>query len=287
MYANLRDTRLYFDVHGPGLTFREGRGCDKPVLFLLHGGPGADHRGFKPGMDFLADLVQLVYVDHRGNGRSSRADPETWDLDHHIDDLEGLRQHLGLERISVLGHSYGGMVAQGYALRYPQAVANLVLSATAPSFRHRQAAQQFLATHAGAAERELCEFLWNGAFRDEAHLKEFFRVLGPWYARSFNAEKFERTWTAGVWNVEQINRAFAGCLRTFDYLPDLPRISCPTLVLGGVHDWICPIEQSELIAQLIPRAQLKTLPNAAHSLGADEPEAYQAILRGFFTCATV
>ena len=76
--------------------------------------------------------MQLVYVDYRGTGRSERMAPENYTLENTIDDLEALREHLGLERIAVLGHSHGGILAMPFTLKYPQSVSHLILVATTP-----------------------------------------------------------------------------------------------------------------------------------------------------------
>ncbi len=111
MRAKVRGTEIFFDVDGMGLVPDGDRMVQRPVVFLLHGGSGGDHSGFKTQMAALSDTAQFVYVDHRGSGRSSRSDPQTWTLENNIDDLDALREYLGLEKISVLGSSYGGMVA--------------------------------------------------------------------------------------------------------------------------------------------------------------------------------
>src|SRR5262249_44705142 len=110
MLARIRDTEIYFDVEGAGGVADGSRVVERPGVFLLHGGPGGDHAGFKPTHSALAEVAQLVFVDHRGCGRSVQGDPAAYTLDNNIDDLDALRGHLGLERISVLGSSYGGMV---------------------------------------------------------------------------------------------------------------------------------------------------------------------------------
>ena len=152
MRAKIRDAEIYFDVDGMGLVPGAGQMVQRPALFLLHGGPGGDHSGFKTQVADLRDTAQLVYVDHRGSGRSAAGDPTTHTLDHNIDDLDALREHLGLDRISLLGSSYGGMVAQGYAIRYPDRLANLILVATAPSFRFIEDAQRLFGSSFESAE---------------------------------------------------------------------------------------------------------------------------------------
>ena len=125
MRARIRDTEIFFDVEGAALVPDGPRMVERPVAFLLHGGPGGDHSGFKPGWSPLAERMQVIYVDHRGQGRSARGLKETYTLDNNVDDLEALRQHLGLDKVVVIGVSYGGMVALTYAARYPELAAEI------------------------------------------------------------------------------------------------------------------------------------------------------------------
>src|SRR6266567_8994608 len=135
MYAQIRGTRLYFDIEGAGLVPDGPTMREKPVAFIIHGGPGGDHSGFKPVMSPLAGTAQLVFFDHRGQGRSGLADPEgdpaRFTLDENVEDMEALRRYLGLGPIVSIGTSYGGMVAMAHAARYPDSVSRLVLVVTA------------------------------------------------------------------------------------------------------------------------------------------------------------
>lgn len=285
MRAKIRGTEIYFDVDGAGLALAEDKTIERPVIFLLHGGPGADHTGFKHHTSPIRDIAQLVFIDHRGSGRSAQGDPSTYTLDNNIDDVEALRQHLGLERISVFGTSYGGMVAQGYAIRYPDRVANLVLCVTAPSHRFLADAQRIVRQRGTPEQVRVCQRLWDGSFENQEQVREFARVMGPMYAVKFDPAKFEQGWARAPLNHVQINRGFGGFLRTFDYTEELHKIACPTLVLGAAHDWICAPNHSQLMAERIPRAHLKIFANSGHFLATDESEAYLAALRGFFTYA--
>ena len=285
MKASVRGTELFFDVDGAGLVVQGDRMVQRPVLFLLHGGPGGDHTSFKTAVTRLAETVQLVFVDHRGSGRSAPADPDTYTLDENISDLEALREYLGLDRICLLGSSYGGMVAQGYAIDYPDRVSNLVLSSTAPSYRFLEEAQRVLAERGTPEQVEVCRRLWAGSFESLEQLEEYYRVMAPLYATSHDPETFMASWNRGTRNFEQLNRGFAGFLKTFDYTEQLASITCPTLVLAGAHDWICTPEQSRIIAERIPRAHLKIFRNSAHSIAADEPEEFLAAVGGFLTYA--
>jgi proline iminopeptidase len=126
MRAKVRDTEIYFDVEGAGLVPDGAAMRERPVVLVIHGGPGADHSGFRPALSPLAEHMQLVYFDHRGHGRSARGDPATYTLDENVEDMEALRQHLGLGRIVSIGMSYGGKVAMAHAARHPGAISHLI-----------------------------------------------------------------------------------------------------------------------------------------------------------------
>lgn len=286
MLAKIRDTEIWFDIDGAGLVPDGDRMVERPVLFLLHGGPGGDHSGFKTNSAALRDTAQLVYVDHRGCGRSAQGDPATYTLDNNIDDLDALRAHLGLEKISILGSSYGGMVAQGYAIRYPDRVASLVLMVTAPNHRFLDDAKRFVVERGTPDQRRVCEWLWNGTFESIDQLREFYRVMGPLYSTTFKPEEFDAGWNRGIRSFVPLNRGFGDFLRKFDYTRDLPRVPCPTLVIGAAHDWICAPKYSQQIAELIPRAHLKIFENSGHLVPADENAAYLQAVRGFLVYAS-
>jgi proline iminopeptidase len=283
MKARVNGTELYFDVEGPGLVADGAEMIDRPVVFALHGGPGGDHVSLRDSLSPLSDTAQIVYIDHRGSGRSSPADPATYTLDQNIDDVDALRDYFGLDRISVLGVSYGGMVAQGYAIRYPDRLANLALIVTASSFRFLDDAKRILAERGSADQQRVCERLWEGSFESLDQLHEYYRVMGPFYSTTFDEQKFEATLGRSLRNFEQLNIGFGGFLRTFDFTDELCRIACPTLVIGGAHDWICAPNHSRGIAERIPRAHLKIFRNSSHAVAVDEPEAFQNAVRGFLT----
>lgn len=281
MRAKIRDTEIYFDVEGMGLV-PDGRVMrEKPVAFIVHGGPGGDHSSFKPVMSPLAERMQLVYFDHRGQGRSARGDPAKYTLDENVEDVEALRRHLGLGPIVSVGTSYGGMVALAHAARYPPSVSHLIAVVTAAHGGFMRRAQEIVAERGTPEQREVCEPLWQGAMLDRAQLRHFYAVMGPLYSRRHDpaaaALGHERT----LHEPEPLNRAFGGFMRDFDLRPELPRITAPTLVIAGRHDWICPPEFSEEIARLVPKAELRIFENSSHSIRSDEPQALLDAIAGF------
>src|SRR4029079_5200347 len=130
MYVCVNGVRLFFDVEGAkfvpdGPVMRE-----KPTLLMLHGGPGADHSIYRPAYAELSDIAQIVYLDHRGNGRSEEGPRESWNLAQWGDDVRAFCDTLDIVRPIVLGASFGGMVAMSYATRHPGHPSRLVLIST-------------------------------------------------------------------------------------------------------------------------------------------------------------
>ena len=283
MFAEVRGTRIYFDVEGMGLVPDGQRMGERPVALVIHGGPGGDHSGFKPGFTPLAARMQLVYFDHRGQGRSARGNPERYTLDENVEDMEALRQHLGLGPIVSIGTSYGGMVAMAHAARYPDSVSHLVLIVTAAHSGFIERAQAIVRERGTPEQQAVCETLWAGAFRTEEELRHYYAVMGPMYSRHYDAAAAVAGRQRTIHSPEALNRAFGpdGFLRRFDLRPELSHITAPTLVMAGRHDWICPPEFSEEIARLIPGADLRIFEHSSHSIRGDEPEAMVDAILGF------
>lgn len=283
MRAALRGTELYFDVEGASLVPDGPAMREKPVAFVLHGGPGGDHTGFKPGMSPLADHMQLVYIDHRGHGRSAAGDPNRYTLDENAEDLEALRHHLGLGPVVVIGTSYGGMVAMAYAARHPEAIAKLVLIVTAADGGFRDRAKRWVEQHGTPDQQRVCALLWAGRLETPEQMEDYYAVMGPLYAKSHDPAAAALTRSRATYTPAALNNAFRpdGFLARMDLRPELKNITAPTLILAGRHDWICPPDYSEEIHRLIPGSHLQVFENSSHSIRADEPEALNQAITAF------
>ena len=127
--------------------------------------------------------------------------------------------------------------------------------------------------------------LWNGSFESLEQVREYYQAMGPMYSVTYDAQKSAESWSRGTRNFEQLNLGFSDFLREFDYTEQLGSIACPTLVLAGEQDWICPPNHSRDIAERVPRAHLKVFSKSAHNIAGDEPEEFLAAVRGFLTYA--
>jgi proline iminopeptidase len=117
-YVTVNGTRLWYESEGSG-----------QALVLIPAGPGVPHSYFHPHFSPLSKAYRVIYYDAFGTGKSDRAGTgQTYTFARDVENVEGLRKALGLGKIDVLGHSYGGMVAQAYALRYPESVQKLILA---------------------------------------------------------------------------------------------------------------------------------------------------------------
>jgi len=282
MKANIRGTQLYFDVAGMQLAPVGSDFVERPVVFVLHGGPGGDHLRFKQHSLELQEVAQLVFIDNRGCGRSKKTKAADYTLENNIEDIEALRKHLGLEHICLLGTSYGGIVAQGYAIRYPKSLHKLILVATSPSYRFIEDAKKYIKQHGNKKQIAICEHLWNGTFRDARHFKKYLELMDSFYsvaARKRHKPAFAKLKT--IWSHEALNQGFGGFLRRFDFTKKLSKITCPTLILAGQEDWICQPAHSKIIAAKIPKAKLNVFKNCGHAIAVDAHDKYIKSIKKF------
>jgi proline iminopeptidase len=283
MRAAVRDTELFFDIEGLALVPYGERMHERPVALLIHGGPGTDHIGLKARYGKLAERMQLVYFDHRGQGRSARGDPGRYTLDENVEDMEALRRYLGLGQIVSLGTSYGGMVAMAHAARYPDAVSHLILVATAAHGGIVERAREIVAERGSAEQIALAEELFAGRLDTQERMRAFFTAMGPLYARKDDPALSELGLNRAILSPEALNEAFApsGFIRKMDLRPELANINAPTLILAGRHDWICPPEFAREIHQGIAGSELRIFEDSSHSIGGDEPQQLLDAVAGF------
>ena len=253
MRVLVNGVRLFFDVEGAGLRPEGDSMRQKPALILLHGGPGADHSLYKPTFSALADVAQIIYLDHRGNGRSDPGPEESWTLDQWADDVHAFCVTLGIEKPIVYGASFGGMVAINYAVRHSTEPSKLILvSTSAQAASHAEAKVAMFARLGGDEAGALARRRFIDGDTSPEVLSAWLRVALPLYTRSpidpDAVKRMQLNPRATAW----FNRP-GGDGRTFDLLHQLHRIECPTLVLGGTLDPMVPIECQRDIAAAIPR----------------------------------
>jgi proline-specific peptidase len=282
MFITLKDgQRLFVDVVGSKLALDGPKMREKPTLIVMHGGPGFDHSGFRPDFDAFADIAQVVYFDHRGNGRSVPSDPSTWTLAQWGDDVRNLCDVLGIEKPIVLGQSFGGMVAQSYATRHPAHPGGLILSSTAARM-DLQTSLKLFEEKGGVEARAVAERFWNSG--TDAEFDTYMQVCMPLYntgPRPGGAEAQARAVMR-----REVYRHFSlpgREIHAMDFRAALKRVACPTLVLAGAQDPITPPHLAEEILKSIADklGTLRIYDRCGHGAFRDEPALVLGDIRAF------
>jgi proline-specific peptidase len=268
--------RLFVDVDGAKLVPDGNTMRERPTIVFVHGGPGFDHSMFKAFYSQLTDISQLVYYDHRGNGRSEDGPRERWTLDQWADDLRALCDTLGIERPVVFGTSFGGFVALNYAARHPDHPAKLIISSTTSKI-HLDRSFAMFERVGGPEVRAVAERYFADPTKENRD--DYQRIVLPVYTqRPFPPELVSRVRRRD----DVAEHFFRGEVLTFDLGPRLSRVTCPVLQLAGEADPIVTIEDSEdLAAALPPHARFERFPNAGHMLAVEDPERVGRLVREF------
>jgi proline-specific peptidase len=263
-----------------------GKGPGLPLL-CLHGGPGATHVGLT-ALEPLADERRVVLYDQLGSGNSSRpSDRSLWTVELFLAELANVREALELDRLHLLGYSWGGMLAQEYALTQPEGLQSLVLSSTLSSAAlWREESLRLRAELPDEIRTALDAHEAAGTTDDPAYeqaiaafLHRHLCRLDPWppvveeVMRSLSLEVYNTMWGPSEAHP-------TGVLAGWDVTARLGEIRVPTLVACGRYDEATP-RQAETIAAALPDAELVVFEESAHMAPIEEPERYLATVRAF------
>ena len=255
MYAQVNNTRLFFQVRGQGI----------PML-MMHGGLGLDHTYFLPWFDSLCAQMEIIYYDHRSNGRSERPQGmggishDTW-----IADADALRAHLGFEQIILFGHSYGGALALEYALKYRDRLAGLVLCCTAPVFDYIDVILENAKARGTAEQLKALEAVLSGAIQEDAEWRKMWMTYLPLYFKEYDPAVATAMDRQTVYSAAGQKHANEHCLPFFNTLDHLRKIDTPTLVISGREDWITPpVQAGERIHARLPNSESVVFEESGH-----------------------
>lgn len=281
MRLTINHTVLFFDVDGAALVPAGPTMREKPTMLFLHGGPGFDHAYFKPALEDLTDLAQLIYLDQRSQGRSGKAPIATCTIEQMADDAVALCRALDITRPVILGHSYGGFVALHMALRHPDVAGALILVDSATSTTDMAGAMERLEARYGEEVRVAAVPVFTGAFT-EAEAEAFQRLVAPTYvADPAKLPVVAEAWGRSAFSPEVASHYFRELASRYDIRDRLPDIQVPTLVVVGEHDWLLPPQASQVIAAGIPGAELVMLPQAGHFSFIERRQEFVDVVRRF------
>jgi proline iminopeptidase len=271
-------------------------GDGQPAI-VLHGGPDFDHSYLLPDFDRLADAFRLIYYDQRGRGRSAdHVRPEDVTLASEVADLDAVRRYFQLESSTLLGHSWGAVLALEYAVRHATRVSHLILMNPAPaSARDLAVFRKAYTEQLGADMDRQREIVSSAAYKEgdpEAVTARYRLHFMHALARPEDYERLMATMKAAFTSQGKAGIVKARAVEDrlmrdtwlvdgYDLLPKLRTLSIPTLVIAGDHDFI-PGEIAVHIARAIPNARLVTLTDCGHFAYLECPGSVRKALDEFF-----
>ena len=249
---------------------------------VLHGGPGAHHDYLLPQYDQLADGRELFYYDQRGGGRSPASGDTPLGWREHVADLEALREHLNMERLTVCGYSWGGLLALLYLLEYPARVERLALvSPASPTAELRgQSEREFARRMAAPEVRQARDDLRASGLRErdpDAYRQRAFELAVAGYFKDFRDAARLTPFRVTARTQEAVWESL-GEYDVPERLSHAPRPMPHALIVHGTHDPI-PIAGSRELASLLD-APLIELP-VGHCPHVEATEAFVRALDGF------
>ena len=266
---------------------------------IVHGGPGASHDYFLPYLLPLARHNRLIFIDERGSGKSGVLDDATqYTVENMAEDVEAVRKALGLGKINLLGHSYGGVLAQAYALKYQDNLSHLILCSTFPSTK--QMNDVFVKIKENMSPE----------LRDRINKMEKEGLYGhglPYEQNRYTTEYMTAAWGEGYFpyiyqrnpdpSYDPVSQGFAwtlyremwgsdgeyvidGNLKSVEYVDRLHTIKVPTLINCGDHDECAP-SLSEEMHEKIPGSKLVIFPQSGHMTFVDQPDLFIKTINDF------
>jgi proline-specific peptidase len=260
----------------------------KLPLLVIHGGPGFSHH-YLLALTDLAEDRPLIFYDQLDSGNSERpGDPDNWTVERFVSEVDDVRNALGLDRLFILGSSWGGTVAAEYAMTRPDGLVALILASplistprwVADNARYRNQlpgeVQKTLDEHEAAGTTD------SKAYQDAVMV--FYRRhlcrLDPWpeeVLRAFELANLDLYVT--MWGPSEFSAT--GTLKTYDSSDRLRRIEAPTLFTCGEYDEATPAACKDFAA-MVPGARVEVIPDASHMAFAEQRKAYMQIARAFF-----
>lgn len=288
-YVDANGVFIYYKVFGKG-----------DPLVIVHGGPGASHDYFLPHLIPLARTNRLVFIDERGSGRSEKLDNvKLYTVENMAEDVEAVRRALNLGKINLLGHSYGGVVAQAYAFKYPNNLRHLILAGTFHSTKGLNDVFVKMKQNMPAELRERIDKMEKeglfgqgkdyrkGRYTDDYMIAAWGEGYYPYtYGRRPDPGFEPVTSSALSWDLYRemwgSNGEFVvdGNLVSVEYAEKLPNLRVPTLITAGDHDQVDP-SMSRDMQSLIPGSKLVVLPDSGHMTFVDHPELFRQAVDNF------
>jgi proline iminopeptidase len=282
--APVEEQGATFEASGATIWYEiRGSGTGTPLV-VANGGPGFDHMYLHCSdcWDQLAKGRRVVFYDQRGNGRSGELkDGQSCTLADQIADLEALRAHLDLQKIDLLGHSWGGYLVMAYAARHPDRVAHLlIVDSAAPKIQDTAFLFKYIYPETQAREDALAFAVELGnAEAIAADLNEYMSML--FYTKEAR-EAFQARSSSFAYR-QTVNKAVWGDLQRFDLNPELSKFRFPTLVVTGRYDFNVAPSVAWAIHRAIPGSELAVFEKSGHLPFCEESAGFVSRVEAFLS----
>jgi proline iminopeptidase len=271
-----------FETGGVSIYYEVIGGGPRTPLVLVNGGPGFDHAYMhcSDAWDRLAANRKVVFYDQRGNGRSSAIkEGQSCLLADQIADLDALRARLGLEKMDLLGHSWGGYLVMAYAARHPERISHLmIVDSAAPKIQDTVFLFKNMYPETTAREDGMAFAVELG---DEAAIREDLHEYMSMIFYSPVARDAMLARMGGFSYHQTVNKSVWGDLQRFDLNPELPKFRFPTLVVTGRYDFNVAPSVAYAIHKAIPGSEFAVFEKSGHLPYCEESAAFVTRLEAF------
>lgn len=285
-YCESKDGKIYYEIEGSG-----------PAIFIIAGGPGGGHASFHPWFSRLAKDHTMVYFDNIGRARSDKLKDKTkYTVERDAEDVEVLRRHLKLDKIDLIGHSYGGMPAIAYAVKYGQNLKHLVLSDTLHSNAGFQAnidsCNHHVSTQYPDVWRKLLDLRKKGVM---SNADEYGDLYGSAFAdlyfydpaaggKLFRSGMKEDGFNPDVYTGmigDDPEWKVGGTMKKFDPRTKMKGFKMPVLICVGRYDRVAVPKVSQEMNDLIPGSKIAYFDKSGHRPWLEETDLYFKIVGDF------
>jgi proline iminopeptidase len=270
--VDIGDCRLYCEQEGQGMP-----------LVLLHGGPGSTHHHFHPWFSRAVSFARVIYYDQRGCGLSDYQPGKGYCVDQAVDDLEHLRRALGVDQWVVLGHSYGGLLAQCYAMKYPENIKGLVLMCASTGL-HGESMPSREREFISRQEREKMGEIRKTSGLSIAQLIYNNFLNGDWKRQSYYKPSRERIAQIALYewvHDNNFNGVMSRSANAVELAGAFEQCPIPTLIIEGTWDMSWDADKPRRFHKNHPNARLIMFEESGHSLFEDEPARFFSVLKEF------
>jgi pimeloyl-ACP methyl ester carboxylesterase len=280
MFIHINQCKLFFDIYGSKLSITPTEVKEKPTLIILHGGHGmVDHTLYVEFWSQFSDICQVIFLDQRGCGRSEWGVPEEWSLSHWADDLHQFCKALDIKKPILAGVSMGGHVMCEYLRHHSDNLGGLIFCNTEARFILDDVCQK-LSELGGHEVGEIARIQFTNPTKESAQMYQ--KMCIPYYAKNaYSPSEIARC----KQNIPVLSHFYKHHIQYFDYVEDLKKINCPTLLMVGESSPLhLPARAEEMARQISPALLTHYIfKNAGAPVYKDSPKEAFTVVSTFLT----